>query len=253
MEQIGVGKNMMESIRYWLTATRLIKEESAGISLTDTAKKILEKDPYFELDGTLFLIHYLLSTNKESATTWHWFFNHFSAMEFDKESLTNSYLSYISIQSRKKIKDTTLEKDLNCLLRMYQSIEYTGKKNPETETPSPFVKYGWIEKKGDRWIRQKLNIVDFAPDIFAHIFYIFWKKDLKQPESVKLDELANKENSIGRIFLFTLEELGSFIEDQSQKTNYFQYSRTGGYLIVLPNERGLKKALDNYYKKVNIQ
>ncbi len=254
MEQLGVGKNMMESIRYWLTATQLIKEGPAGgLFLTDIAKKIMEKDPYFELDGSLFLIHYLLASNKKSATTWHWFFNHFSAMEFDKESLTSAYCSYISIQAGKKIKDTTLDKDLSCLLRMYQSIEWAGKKNPETETPSPFVRYGWIEKKGDRFIRNKLSLADFDPDMFAYIFYIFWKSGLGQAETVKLDEWAHKENSIGRIFLFTLEELADFIESLSSQTNYWQYSRTGGYLIVRPNEKSLKEALDNYYQKINIQ
>ena len=247
MEEIGVGKNMVSAIKYWLKATKLIKVSSTGFVLTDTARKILQKDPYFEQDGTLFLIHYLLTTNKEEATAWYWFFNSFSATEFEKESLTNAFYSYIQIKANKKIRDSTLEKDLNCLLRMYQAVEWAGKKNPETETPSPWTKYSWIEKKGEGWIRNKLNIADMNPHIFAFILYIFWKESLNQPKSIQLEELLLKENSPGRIFQFSLEEMNDLIELCSKQSDYLDYSRTGGYFIIQPKKMSLKKALDNYY------
>lgn len=252
MQELGIGKNMVDSLRYWLKATNLIKTGPKGFLLTDTARKILERDPYFELDGTLFLIHYLLVTNKEEATTWYWFFNHFSATEFEKEPLTNSFHSYIQIKTDKKVRDSTLEKDLNCLLRMYQSAEYEGKKTPETETPSPFTKYGWIEKRGESFIRSKLNINDFNIHIFAHILSIFWKNHLNRSESVKLEDLSQKENSPGRIFQFSLEEMNDLVELCSKKSKYLDYSRTGGYFIVQFNETHLKKALDNYYKEMSV-
>lgn len=252
MQELGIGKNMVDSLRYWLKATNLIKADSKGFVLTNTAHKILERDPYFELDGTLFLIHYLLATNKEEATTWYWFFNHFSAKEFEKESLENAFSAYIKIKTNRKIKDTTLDKDLNCLLRMYQSIKWSGRKNPETEIPSPFTKYGWIEKKGEKFIRNKLSVNDFNIHIFAHILYIFWKNHLSQPESIKLEDLSTKENSPGRIFLFSLEEMNELIEACSKKYSYLNYSRTGGYFIIQPNKTNLKKALDNYYKEMSV-
>jgi len=252
MQDLGVGKNMVDSIRYWLKATNLIKPSAKGFALTDTALKILEKDPYFELDGTLFLIHYMLATNKDEATTWYWFFNHFSADEFEKESLENAFSAYIQIKTERKIKDTTLDKDLNCLLRMYQSINWTGRKTPETEAPSPFTKYNWIENLGDKFIRNKINISDFNIHIFAYLFYIFWKNHLGQPESVKLEDISIKENSPGKIFHFSLEEMNDLIEICSKNHLYLNYSRTGGYLIIQANEINLKKSLNNYYKEVSV-
>ncbi len=251
MQKMGVGKNMVDSIRYWLKAANLIKSHPVGFTLTDTARKILEKDPYFELDGTLFLIHYLLVTNKEEATTWYWFFNYFSADEFEKESLENAFFAYIQIKTGKKIKDATLYKDLNCLLRMYQAVEWAGKRNPETETPSPFTKYGWIEKRGEKFIRNKLNINDFNIHVFAYILFLFWQNHLSCPESVNLEDLSLKKNSPGRIFHFSLEKMNDLIENCS-KINYLNYSRTGGYFIVQPDSAYLKKALDNYYKEMGV-
>ena len=252
MEELGIGKNMVSSIKYWLRAGKLIEDSSKGYNLTETAQIILEKDPYFELDGTLFLIHYLLITNSDEATTWHWFFNHFSAMEFDKEALINAFYSYIQIKTNKKVNEKTLEKDLNCLLKMYQATEYTGRKNPETENPSPFTRYGWIEKKGERFIRNKLNVSDLNVHIFSYILYLFWKNSLGQPKSVNLEDLSIKENSIGHVFGFSLEEMAEIIDSSSKNTKYFSYSKTGGYFIVQPNKLQLKKALNNYYKEMAV-
>ena len=250
MEELGVGKNMAESIKYWLKATKLIKNGANGWDLSKIAQKILKKDPYFELDGTLFLIHYLLASNKNEGSAWHWFFNHFSAKEFDREALQNQFSAYIQTQTNKMIKDKTLEKDLNCLLRMYQDAEWQGSQNPETKTPSPFTKYGWIEKKGENFIRNKLNIADISAHTFAFILYTFWKESLNQPKSASLEDFSLKENSPGRIFHFSLDEMSDLM-DICSKENYLNYSKTGGYFIIRPNENCLKKALDNYYKEMS--
>ena len=252
MQKMGIGKNMVDSIRYWLKATNLIKPSPKGFALTPIACKILAKDPYFELDGTLFLIHYLLVTNKEDATTWHWFFNHFSAYEFEKESLENAFSAYIQVHTNRKVKTTTLDKDLNCLLRMYGTTCWTGKKNPETDTPSPFTKYGWIAKKGETFVRNKLNTSDFNVHIFAFLLYIFWKGYLNKSQTITLEDLSLKENSIGRVFHFSLEEMNDLVESCAKKHSYLNYSRTGGYCIIQPQEVNLKKSLDNYYQEMNV-
>ncbi len=251
MEELGVGKNMVESIKYWLKATKLAKSEGTALSLSDLAQKIKTKDPYFELDGTLFLIHYLLGTNKKEGMAWHWFFNHFSAREFDMESLKNQFSAYIQTQTNKTITDKTLEKDLNCLLRMYQTMDWTGRNNPETDIPSPWTQYSWVEKRGTNFVRNTLNVADMNKHIFAFILYIFWKENLGRPESVQLEDLTLKELSPGRVFCFSMEEMSDLM-DTGSKADYLDYSRTGGYFIIHPNESNLKKALNNYYRETKL-
>ena len=248
MEEWGVGKNMAESIKYWLKAAQLIKIEAGAAVFSETAQKILKKDPYLERDGSLFLIHYQIASNKKEGTAWNWFFNHFSATEFDRESPKDQFFAYIQAQTDKAIKEKTLEKDLNCLLRMYQAVEWKGAQNPETENPSPFAKYGWIEKKGEGFIRNKLNVSDMNPHIFAFMLYIFWREGLSRPPSSRLEDFSLKENSPGRIFRFSLEEM-SDLADICSKENYLSYSRTGGYYIVRPDENRMKKALDNFFRE----
>lgn len=250
MAELGVGKNMVDAIRYWLKATKLTEENKDGVFLTELAELFLNKDPYFELDGTLFLVQYLVATNKTTATTWYWFFNYFSAQTFDTESLTNSFHSYIQLKTEKVVQSDTLEKDLQCLLKMYTSVEYNGKQNPETENPSIFSKYNWLKKQKDgKYMRNKINVHDFNLNIFCYLLYIFWKNDLNKPESIGLKDITEKICSPGKVFQFSLEEGSELIDRASKNTNYLNYSRSGGYFIIHLKEKNIKNALHNYYKE----
>ena len=60
MDVLGIGANMVKSLRYWLQAVGLTKEPKTGKknqSLTDFGKLVHEKDPYTEELGTLYLLH----------------------------------------------------------------------------------------------------------------------------------------------------------------------------------------------------
>ena len=75
MDVLGMGSNMVKSLRYWMQATQLttessVKGRSRAQTLTDFAQIIRENDPYMEELGTLWLLHYKLATNKELATAW---------------------------------------------------------------------------------------------------------------------------------------------------------------------------------------
>ena len=251
IEKLGMGKNMVESLRYWLEATQLAVKEDSALYLTEIADQIFENDPYLELDGTLQLIHYLLASNEESATVWHWFFNKFSASEFEVDSLNVYLQSYVSTNLERKIKDTTLSKDINCLLRMYRTEEYDPKYDPETNNPSPFSKFSWIEKSGNKYIKRELNSDEIAPLIFVYALYLFWADELNEAESIDLDEICKKENSPGLIFGLSQDQCVQIVESINRKypNKYLSYNKTGGYFIVNINKRNAKNALTKYFSE----
>lgn len=58
--ELGVGKNMVSSIRFWMKAFNLL---TPADELTDFAHRLLSDggyDPYMEDEGTLWLLHYQL-------------------------------------------------------------------------------------------------------------------------------------------------------------------------------------------------
>src|SRR3990172_1273373 len=86
MVTLGVGKNMVQSIRHWCLATRMLQEDPGTranrgrqVRPSDLGRRLFlgdePWDPYLEDTATLWLIHWLLTTAGERATTWYIAFN----------------------------------------------------------------------------------------------------------------------------------------------------------------------------------
>ncbi len=91
--QFGLGKNMVEALRFWMRATGLTEEVSNGSrriqKITAFGEIVRQHDPYFEDDGSLWLIHYHLIKQSTEATAWYWFFNHYARLSFDRDGFVN--------------------------------------------------------------------------------------------------------------------------------------------------------------------
>ena len=99
---LGIGSNMVKSLRYWLQAVGLTSELSkrkGGQQLTEFGKAVFDNDLYLEEIGTLFLLQYMLAKQFEEATAWYYFFNEFSMSEFTREDFVQGLQNYISMQN----------------------------------------------------------------------------------------------------------------------------------------------------------
>ncbi len=121
--ELGVGKNMVLSIKYWLQATKLIKpKEGGGYESTNLGEKLFGKngyDEYLEDEGTIWLIHWLLASNPDLATGWFWFFNNFHKQEFSSEEVASSLVDFAAQNITTKVSKATLRNDAKVILRMY--------------------------------------------------------------------------------------------------------------------------------------
>ncbi|EQC47585.1 DUF4007 family protein [Bacteriovorax sp. Seq25_V] len=250
VETLGVGKNMVEAIEYWMTALSLLIKDDSKYYLTEIAQEIFTNDQFLELDGSLLTLHYLLACNVENATSFHWFFNKFAATEFDTESLQVYLETYVQ-SLEKKINPNTLKKDISCILRMYKEPIYKDKVNPETENPSPFVKFNLVTEENKKLKKNKLRKSDIHPLIFVYLTYLFWNDVLMQAESFNLSELVNKELSPGLIMGFSEDDVVQIIEEIERLygDKYMTYSRTGGYFILNLKSKTAAKSLENYYQE----
>ena len=93
--RLGVGKNMVESIKYWCQQTGLIEDaDVAGtMRLTDLGRFLFGDgngqgvDPYLEDDASLWLLHYRMVVDAPEST-WSIVFNHYNKPEFRKDEMT---------------------------------------------------------------------------------------------------------------------------------------------------------------------
>lgn len=80
MDVLGIGSNMVKSLRYWMQAVGITKEPTHGKrtqQFTPLGELIYRYDRYIEEQGTLSLLQYELASNQEEATAWY-----FSLMNF---------------------------------------------------------------------------------------------------------------------------------------------------------------------------
>ena len=119
--RLGVGKNMVSSIKYWMRAFCIYNSEG----LSPLSKYLLDsscgKDPYMEDLGTLWLLHFLLVSSKE-ATLYNLLFLGLQSERttFDKLRVTN-YVRRIMSEDGKlgQFNENTVSKDFNTLIQMY--------------------------------------------------------------------------------------------------------------------------------------
>ena len=128
---LGVGKNMVHSIKHWCLTASLIEKIEDGFAFHGGFKpsKFGEAifndkngfDPYLENPSTLWWIHWKIATNKDQAATWSWAFNFLNYPEFTKKSLIKDLTYWIKQQKniRKQPSENTIQKDVNCFLRTY--------------------------------------------------------------------------------------------------------------------------------------
>lgn len=119
--QLGVGKNMVASIRYWMRAFGMTKNDE----LTTLASYLLDtekgKDPFIEDLGTLWLLHFML-VSCEEATLYNWLFVRLQKERkiFDRQNVV-SFVHRLMVEDGKQsiYNENTVKKDIGVLLQNY--------------------------------------------------------------------------------------------------------------------------------------
>jgi hypothetical protein len=121
--ELGVGKNMVEAIRYWMIASQIVIPNGKTLEPTEIGRRLFFEDgwdPFLEDDATIWLIHWLLASNPADATTTFWFFNRFHKPEFTGKELQDALSVFIRENLRSRVASATLKNDIGLLLRMYE-------------------------------------------------------------------------------------------------------------------------------------
>ena len=154
MDDLGIGKNMVKSLRYWLKVTGITVDDAKHkipFGLTELGKLINDKDPYTEELGTLWLLHYHLAQNIDNATSWYYFFNEFNITEFTADDFISSLTKWNEMNNPKPASASSISKDFDCLRRTYLSRLAENEtvkgedEGPESNMECPFSELGLIK------------------------------------------------------------------------------------------------------------
>lgn len=253
MDTLGLGSNMVKSLKYWLQAAGLINKPIKGIyTLTELGNIILENDPYFEEYGTLCLIHYVLASNQELATSWYFFFNEFKLLEFDKDDFCKHLGSYIKMHGVEKISPRSIDDDFSCIVNTYISRTKLnpGKINPENVIDCPLGELNLIDivnKKEKKYRKVSISKDDLHPLIAFAILI----KQANGENEIKISSIKNDPCSLGKIFNLDIISITSVLYEL-ELLGYLKVIRTAGLDVVrFTSELDYEECILEYYKAIN--
>ena len=119
--KLGVGKNMVQSIRFWLRAFGLLNDDK----VTEIARYLFDdkdgKDPYAEDKATLWILHYLLVVTMVSSIYRLVFVDlQRERKEFDKDQVLLFIKRKCNVPEQKNVfNENTVKKDIRVFLQNY--------------------------------------------------------------------------------------------------------------------------------------
>jgi hypothetical protein len=238
---LGVGKNMVNSIKYWLGAYQIIDFSTDTAVQTDFGELIDKYDPYLENPATLWLLHWKLCTNPDNATFYYWFFNYFKKTKFTKIELINELVEWLDDKGCKKISSSTIDRDTLLLLKTFSnSSEET--KNFEESLENPFYALNLLSKNTDGSYstiyepRESINIQVLGMCLIE-IFESTEVNDLLNQSAKRLQmpigEFLYEVPSITKIFRINETYFYQLLEElKSEYPNVFSFTDTAGQKII---------------------
>ena len=217
--KLGVGKNMVNSIRHWLRASQLIEISPDKKVATEMGKAIFSKqtgwDPYLEDEATIWLIHWLIATNPIHATSWYWFFNRYHKPEFTSQEAGVGLVDFAKEHITGKFTVNSVKNDCTVLLRNYVQSKGNAKMLAEEALDSPLSLLKLISyTKSTKSYHSRLSRRDNLPlGIFGYaLANIFKQRNIKD---IPIEDLMYSQDghiAPGLVFRLTENDLLTKIE-----------------------------------------
>lgn len=219
-EKMGIGKNMLTALRFWLVATGVTTYDvkNKKYYMTEIGKQIFENDSNLNLEFTRGLIHYNLVSNSEvsdlngnrSATVIYWFFNELEGNIFERDFLIEKFTQWSS--KYKNISINSLKRDIECLLQMYDI--HNSFDDPEDVLHSPLSQLELISKENSI-VKLEGKIENISDKLIYYILIDYM--NLNELDSLTLNEIVNFKKLPGKLFNLKQEQLLKIIFSLKKK------------------------------------
>lgn len=218
---LGVGKNMVRSIRHWCLATGMIEEATGSglarpLRVTQLGGSVFGEngwDPFLEDMGTLWLIHWLLVTNHSRGLVWGLTYSVYLAEEFSKRDL----IKFISRQfERLEVRTTegTIEREVDCCLLTYVPSQTNQLSNLEETLNCPLNELGLIRFTPEESI-YRFNVgpkPTLSAFVFGYSLLTFLSHYIQNRRTIAIEECIYPIGSPGQVFKLDENSVVEYLE-----------------------------------------
>jgi hypothetical protein len=221
---LGVGKNMVSAIRYWMRAFGIVVSQD---ELTEFGDYIFNDkdgvDPYLEDDATLWLLHYNL-VKAGQASIYSLIFNYLrkERLEFTRQNFIQFVQRLPGDQN-----ENTLNTDFNVFSRMY--VRNTARSKDREDNLSELLNElnlvdTFRSEKLEYYVIDNLEREEIPDEVI--LYSIIEKGDFDK--SVNLRTLETEVNSVGNIFAISKHGLYSKIQNLVEKYDFLVFNEQAG-------------------------
>lgn len=254
MVRLGVGKNMVKAIRFWVQAF--------GVAILTANKKSLEITPFghhiFDIDGldpfledsqTLWLLHWKVSTILEDPLfAWYFLLNNWPDPSFSRSEVISSFTRE-SERMNRPLSDFTKEQHFDIFLHTY--VPARSKKNSEVLEDSldcPLTELHFILPAGERIVSEsgkreplyeftKQANNEISPDLFIYCLFDFWQNNRSLESTVSFQDLSSLPGSIGQVFKLNESEIRSRLDSlESDSNGLFRFAASAAVPRIIRQE-----------------
>ena len=231
---MGVGKNMAKSIRFWGLASKIIeygadtKKKSESLIPTKFGDFIFDektgRDPYIEQSDTAWLLHWNLFAPPTMLPVWWILMNEFDVVRSTPEDMLEFAKDKIShISDWKKPNPNSIKKDIDVFIHTYATGR-NKKTTMEDYLDSPFrsmniIKRSSVDSSLHFTLGKKLGM---SSDTAAYICFDFLTKRSIGSKTIAISTLASESGGPGHVL--------KMLKNQSKCMR--QYQRT--YQVFYP-------------------
>lgn len=248
--QLGVGKNMVSSIRFWLKAFNIIDNKDIP---TEFGKRLFDDengyDPFLEDEASLWLLHYQLVKNG-FASIYSIIFNEFrkEKLFFNKDTFVNYVKRIGESNPDLNFNENTVAKDFIVFANLYKS-------NPESkdveDSFSGILSEIELLKTTGKGKEEQFFIENSERDNLPEAIVLYAILDNPSyGKSISLNSLEFDNNSPGSIFALNRTGLMNKISDMVDGFKDITFTDQAGIKeLQFKNKADAYSILDTYYGK----
>jgi hypothetical protein len=238
---LGVGKNMVEAIRFWGTAFKVItavqnpdSKRSTRFVPTNIGKAIFDSeglDTFAENPATLWLLHWFANSKPSLLPVWRCFINEFQVVEFTTNELEVFCEEQISGTPWKKPVKASISKDVDCIIRMYSSRDARGRQTIDDLMDSPFRQLGLLSGSpaGADSYRFVIGEKPFLSDlIIAYCCIDFIASNDPNSKTVTTTRLASDGGGPGRLLKISESKILEALESSCDQVSSITIASPAG-------------------------
>lgn len=228
---LGVGKNMVNSIKYWteISGVKPLHSDVEYKKYSSDITTILSLyDPYLEKKESNWLLHYFLQKNYSELTFFRWYFNYSSKQFFEKSELVSDLINWLQAENLKVPSLATLQKDFDCFALCYGK-KLTKKFKGEDCFVSPLNELNLIyHLESNKYKADLSDQKGLQSKVFLYCLVDFWKTHFKNAPTISVDSILTMPGSPGRLFRINNIGVDFFLNQCSILNKDFYWSDTLG-------------------------